>query len=459
VQRPLYPLLLLFALTLALTVCLRPSVAEEIMTLAQAWGQSMGWRHEGMGAPPGGFDPAGIPGTPHTPIPTSRPALPPPAAVRDSYPVPAPIPLNPYPATSVPQPTVADSLPPGGGPGAGCSTAQPYGSPPDIADCQGAQILARVGSEVILAGEVSAAVNEILQGNEDRIPPDQIETQRRKLTEEFLKQRIQIKLIHQDAKRTIPEENLGKIRERLSDEYDKTVIPQRIEAAGLGSRQELEAALARLGTSIERERRAFVERTLAQQWAREQIDRNVEITHDQMLRYYQEHLADYEKPARAQWQQLSVRKSSYPSEDAAYAALAALGNQVFDGVPFEEVAKARSDGPTASSGGLRDWTSKGALVSKVLDEAIFGLPIDRLSRILDDGEQLHIVRVLQREQAGVTPFFEAQVEIKQKLAAPNEKGQLEQYLGRLEKEIPVWTVFDEDGAQEELSRRPGSSIQ
>ena len=48
--------------------------------------------------------------------------------------------------------------------------------------------------------------------------------------------------------------------------------------------------------------------------------------------------------------------------DHAWNKLAAMGNEVFGGRSFAEVAREKSEGPTASSGGSYDWTTKGALV-------------------------------------------------------------------------------------------------
>ena len=80
-----------------------------------------------------------------------------------------------------------------------------------------------------------------------------------------------------------------------------------------------------------------------------------------MVVYYREHLKEFTTPARAQWEELMVRYSKYPTKAAAFEAIARMGNQVFGGVPFAQVAKAGSDGVTAADGGRRDWTTKGSL--------------------------------------------------------------------------------------------------
>jgi parvulin-like peptidyl-prolyl isomerase len=121
-----------------------------------------------------------------------------------------------------------------------------------------------------------------------------------------------------------------------------------------------------------------------------------------------------------------------------------MGNDILEGRSFADVAKERSDGPAASRGGESDWTTKGSLVSKVIDEAIFTLPTGQLSTILDDGGALHIVRVVERIDAGRTPFIEAQVGIKEQLTLDRRKKEMDDYLSKLRDRTPVWTVFDDE---------------
>ena len=133
-----------------------------------------------------------------------------------------------------------------------------------------------------------------------------------------------------------------------------------------------------------------------------------------------------------------------------------MGNEVFNGRPFNEVAREKSDGATASNGGVFDWTSKGSLVSTKLDEALFELPIGQLSSILEDGDTLHIIRVTERTEAGRTPFIDAQVGIRGKLLAEQRNNEMSSYLQRLRDRTPVWTIFDEDESKEVTASRPTS---
>ncbi|MGQ9574903.1 MAG: peptidylprolyl isomerase [Thermoguttaceae bacterium] len=323
-------------------------------------------------------------------------------------------------------------------------------APPSPVPCEGAEILARVGNDVILAREVSMGIPDLRQRNAGRVPAEVLETQIRELLRKRVNERVEQKLICQHAQRTIPAERFSKIMEHYSKVYDQYQVPEMIKQLGLHSRQELQQALQQAGISLEVHKRAFIEKVLADEWLRTEAKPDEDITHEQMLAYYREHLSEYEQPAAARWEQLMVRTARFPTREAAYAALAEMGNRVLEGVPLAEVARAASHGATAAQGGLWDWTTQGSLVSKVLDQAIFSLPLGQLSEILEDEQGFHIVRVLQRRGAVRKPFEEVQPEIKRKIRAAREAQAKAAFLDRLRQETPVWTAFDQD----QLARPP-----
>ena len=147
--------------------------------------------------------------------------------------------------------------------------------------------------------------------------------------------------------------------------------------------------------------------------------------------------------AKARFEALTVKTGLKRSRQKAWDLLAEMGNEVLGGRPFAEVATSRSEGPTASQGGSFDWTTQRSLASKKLDEAIFSLPIGELSAIIEDGESLHIVRVIEREAAGRTPFLDAQVGIREELVIEKRRQASDDYLAKLRARTPVWTVFDD----------------
>jgi parvulin-like peptidyl-prolyl isomerase len=164
-----------------------------------------------------------------------------------------------------------------------------------------------------------------------------------------------------------------------------------------------------------------------------------------MLRYYYEHQPEFSSKPKVKWEELMISRSRIPDAQAARNAVAKLGNEVIVGRrSFADVARAGSHGVTADKGGLHDWTTQGSLVSEVLDHALFSIELGRMSKILEDKDGFHIIRVVDRTPGGVTPFRQAQVEIREKLRKEKSAKAIVDYLARIRETTQIWTIFDGD---------------
>ncbi len=320
-------------------------------------------------------------------------------------------------------------------------------SRPVAREVEDAEILAVVGDTPILAGEILPQVREILEPARDKMTPEEYENQKRQLLQRLLKQRIQLRMLYQSFIASLPEkqrdEVLKKVYSQLDEKFYSDQVPDLLKKSKAKSAAELDQMLRKYGSSLEQQKLDFREQAVARMMVQQNVDRNEEVTHEELLEYYQQHLEEYSFPARARWERLTARFDRFPDKAAADRAIVDMGNLVLRGVPFAEVAKRHSQGSHADEGGYHDWTSKGALVSKVMDEAIFSLPVGRLSRILEDEQGFHIIRVIERQPAGRRPFEEVQDEIREKIQKERFQKNLNAYLEKVERETYIWTVFDD----------------
>ena len=325
------------------------------------------------------------------------------------------------------------------------SGAAAAGQPAGMQSLDNARVIARVGPEVVLEGDLLtptalAWLDKVSAG----LTPEQVRELKTQICRQVIKQHVESLIVYVDACRTIPEDRLPEIQKKVNDAFDQQQLPRLVKDAGVANGLEYDQLLRSRGQSLDRIRKTFFERALAQQWIQQKVVNDGEIPHAEMISWYQNHLADYEYPAKARFEQLTVKITPSRPRGQAWNALAAMGNEVMQGKPFADVARAGSEGPTAATGGAYEWTTKGSLVSKVVDEAVFTLPVGQLSAILDDGSALHIVRVTERTEAGRTPFIEAQVEIRNTLQEERRKRQMEEYLATVRDRTPVWTIFDDE---------------
>jgi parvulin-like peptidyl-prolyl isomerase len=102
----------------------------------------------------------------------------------------------------------------------------------------------------------------------------------------------------------------------------------------------------------------------------------------------------------------------------------------------------------------------GALQAAAIDEALFTLQVGQMSPILDAGPTFHIVRVLERRDAGRKPFSEVQGDIREKLKDERFKAGVEKYLASLRQNARIWTAFTGNvSADVLLGRKPSETQQ
>ncbi|WP_158545433.1 peptidylprolyl isomerase [Bremerella cremea] len=315
-----------------------------------------------------------------------------------------------------------------------------------------ARIVAIVNGEPILAGDVLGPVNQIIKQKLESLTEEQLASVREddieKFKEQALKQMlpgmIDVKIVYLEFLRNVPQDRRADMQQMLDKNYYEHQLESDLKEAGVQSRAEFDMKLRETGSSLEKKKQRYVEQVVAYQQIQRHVRSDEEVTHQQMLDFYSEHSSDYEKPARAKWEQLMVKFSEFPNRQAAWEAMAAMGNRVLRGAPLDAVAKRESQGIRASRGGQYDWTSKGSLKNETVDQAIFTLPVGELSPIIESQEGFHIVRVVEREEEGMVPFTEAQVEIKEQIKKQRKQKATEAYIQEVKAKAQVWTIFDEE---------------
>ncbi len=328
---------------------------------------------------------------------------------------------------------------------------------------EGGEIVARIDGEIVLASDVLWQVNLILDANRERIPPDQVEDAKRALLRQQVMGLIDTKILYADFRRKVPAENLPKIEENLAEPFEQTEMPRLCEVLKVKDRQELDEFLRTRGTSITDVKRQFSERTIAGEWLRQMAPKPKQVTHEDLLAFYQEHESEFDFPSQAKWEEISVQTARLNGDrTAAWQAIAEMGNEVWQlvtqnpnlrGPVFADIAKAKSHGITASAGGVHDWTTRGALRSTKIDEALFSLEVGQMSDVIETEIGFHIIRVLERKEAGRTPFTEAQADIRKTLETQGKKELVNVELDKLRDKSRIWTVFDGEFRGSEIKQR------
>ncbi|MDR0521285.1 MAG: peptidylprolyl isomerase [Planctomycetaceae bacterium] len=327
--------------------------------------------------------------------------------------------------------------------------------------CPGTETVARVGTQVILMCDILPKIRRtairVMNENLKRMPPEE----RAKIAPEeidlgmnafiescypsFLQEQVLLALIYNDYVLSKVKAERDHFDARIGEEFDRNEVPAMMKEFGTEDLFSLKNYLKeKLGSSLERERMLWIRERIAQQWIAAAAQKATNVcNHDEMHEFYEKNMSMFTAKAKARWQEMVVLTSRHKTEDEAMKKICWMGNQVQSGAPFEEIAKANSDGATASGGGVWDWTAKGSLTSPELEQAVFSQPIGSLSpAIIKTEKGLHIIKVLEREEAKITPFIDAQVVIREQIR--NQRGQRyqDEYIAELRRKFPAEILKD-----------------
>jgi parvulin-like peptidyl-prolyl isomerase len=368
------------------------------------------------------------------------------------------------------------------------------------------QIMARVGDKTILYCDVAPTVNMImapaLAKCRNEMEREAVEGYRDQWTRNVVEQQIQNKMLLLEFERGMPSEirkdakkraeSEAKMNKAVRNAFEQTLAGDREKLATanpeetekivrqdgavarlavlmkenkLESQGELDLLLRQYGTSLQAQMRDFGEYMMGMEAARTNLGLNgkskkgkQEVTHIEMLDFYKEHLADYYIPAKARFEILTVKFANFGGDRAAaWDFLARMGNEVVvGGTPFAAVARKHSQEPHASEGGYYDWVNPGSLASKPLDRAVFSIEVGKMSQPIEDEDGYHILRVMERKDAGQVSFQEAQPKIKEAIERQRQQAAQQEYLTKLRDQVKVWRIYDEPT---EVASQPGETQQ
>jgi len=139
----------------------------------------------------------------------------------------------------------------------------------------------------------------------------------------------------------------------------------------------------------------------------------IELPDAELRRVYDSNKDKYRTPERVNERHILISTMNKPKEEQAKleAKAADVLKQLRAGGDFAELAKKNSDDPgSAQKGGDLGWVTRGQMV-KPFEEASFTLKPKEISGLVKTDYGLHIIQVMQKEEARIKPFDEVKVEL------------------------------------------------
>lgn len=175
------------------------------------------------------------------------------------------------------------------------------------------------------------------------------------------------------------------------------------------------------------------------------IGSKVRTSEEDLLNYYQTHLAEFEGE-----DEVKVRHIFVPLAPGASAADVARAQTYADkilarlraGEDFAAVAEQVSQGPNAEDGGDLGWIPRGRL-DPTLEKTIFGLKEGAISAPVRSGPGLHIFKAEARRKGNARSFEEAKAEIRNRLLDEQGEAYRQQYVAELRRDAVIDVLMPE----------------
>ncbi len=316
---------------------------------------------------------------------------------------------------------------------------------------------ASVGEEVITLHEVDVIVEEKYQEFTAGKPVS--DSERRQLKNEIaanvLSNLIEMSLVLQEAKRAM--KNNPKAKQHFEDFVEKKwraeELPPLLRSTATTNEYELKKKLGEAGKSYPDLKETYRKNLLAHDFLMGKIQNKVNVDLIALRAYYNEHLKDYEQPARITWREIEVNVAKHPDRSAARKQAEAIAARLARKEDFATLARTLSDGPTASKGGLYPDMTPGGYGIPGVNEELDRLAIGKVSPIIEAPSSFHIVRVESRRVAGPLRFDEVQKQIGEDVFRRNITKARADYLNQLRARTLIRTMFDNTESDPARARR------
>jgi peptidyl-prolyl cis-trans isomerase SurA len=288
------------------------------------------------------------------------------------------------------------------------------------------EIVARVNNEIITREDLEKARASLDGEARDacaNCTPEKIRTMVESKEKDLLRDLIDQSLLTQRAK----DDGIN---------VDADVI-KRLDAIRLQTKlpdmDALEKAIRDSGQDFEDFKTQLRDQLLTQELIRKEVGSKIIISHEDIVKYYNEHKAEFVRPETVVLREIFVSTEGKPEADLPALRKKAenLRDRVMNnGDDFGELAKRYSDSPTATQSGELGVFQRTQLDAKIADK-VFALNRNQMTDVMETKTGFEILQVRERYESGEQPLDKVEPEISNKLYEQKMEPGLRVYLQTL----------------------------
>ncbi|HVO23734.1 MAG TPA: peptidylprolyl isomerase, partial [Candidatus Margulisiibacteriota bacterium] len=194
--------------------------------------------------------------------------------------------------------------------------------------------------------------------------------------------------------------------------------------------EQLEQALTAQGLTKESYRLQVREDIQKAQLINREIRGKVNVTPEEVERYYKAHISEYSTPERIEVAHILFHLDPNPTPDQVVAMTAKaeeVRGRIQKGADFAEMAKQYSDDPSGKDGGNLGWFKHGEMLDEI-EKVAEKLKVGEVSEPVRTKAGIHLIKLEGREGASHENLSDLQDQIKQQLYNAALEDRFEKWL-------------------------------
>lgn len=225
------------------------------------------------------------------------------------------------------------------------------------------------------------------------------------------------------------EQEAAKAGVKITPEMEEEEVQSMLKG---NSPARLQVILQDQGLTYDEWKASVKQNLIVERLLKEKVAPLVQLTEGEMKEYYDGHTDEFRKEAQAHvYHILCV---SYIDADRARMELA-------EGKKFEDVARSASKSPEAANGGDLGFIAKGQM-PKELDEAIFRLGVNQVSKVIESPYGFHVLKVTEISKPRLMAFAEAKDGIHKRLFQERLERKFEEWFQEIKKTAQIKIYSD-----------------
>ncbi|MDY3553502.1 peptidylprolyl isomerase [Gemmata sp. JC717] len=272
-------------------------------------------------------------------------------------------------------------------------------------------------------------------------------TKQKEMYNQVLRKTIERELILDEMYTKLKKANkmaiIDEVKELATQSIDRQLRMFRKDT-GAKSDEEFAAILRTQGLTVQVIRRQMERQFMAEQYVSSVLkEKGRRAGLADVRAYYDQHQDEFRRPDRVVWQHLFIAVRNYPNAQAAYNQAAALAQQANAGADLAELSVKYDEGFAKQQKGLGAGEKRNEIQPADLEATVWSLRPGQVSDVLQTPTGYHLVKVVERDVAGVQPFDAAlQNKIRDKLTRAQMENEYQKLVDELWRKGVV-RVFDE----------------